>query len=243
MKKIIVNCLVGVILISASPFAHSVQETIESLPDTSGLIGTALVTSGYTGSFRTEYRGARAFANINPSGARWQAKCDSSQLSCASSKVYGEKRDLNSELSLRLPTIELIPLYIKYRDGTPASDVEIRLTNNINFRCAPSFFTSCSWNAAVYSPIVKQSSTESIQAYFTDSVGMITLVFVKERVWGTSAQDGFTIELVRSGGGSGNISKYDFTQAKPNDLVVLEIDSPSVECFCSTTFRAIYSRG
>ena len=224
MRKLMVSCLVGFTLISASPLALSAQITIESLSDTSGSVGTATVTLELPDPWKKGYRQAEAIA-CGPSGPKWNSTyCTVDGLGGAWVRVLRPIDVLSNQYPLLiLPTIELIPLYFTYRDGTPARDVEVEQITTGSFCAIPSMPEStCIWRPAIYSPIVKTWG-ENQRSYFTDSEGKITLVVIKETM-----PTNFTVRLARRNW-EGARSEYDFANAKANDRVVFDMDSPSAE--------------
>ena len=235
MRKLMVSCLVGFTLISASPFALSEQITIENIPDTSGSMALAVVSREEGDPWHDGVRGASAYA----CGPKWEStNCSLVGLGGAWARAGTTFKNTSQIFpSLVLPSIELIPLYFTYRDGTPARDVEVEQIQTADiFPCViPSVVLSlkfnldftgtyCDWKPGIYSPIVKTSS-ENQRAYFTDSEGRILLVVIKER---TQSDRGFNVTLAQKGFW-GARSEYDFANAKANDRVVFDMDSPSVE--------------
>jgi hypothetical protein len=238
MRKIIVKCLAGFFIISASPSAPAAQTTIGSIPDTSGSMGTATITTQAVGPYAKGYKNASSFVTIDSSGAKWQSECGGSNgIWCASAGVIRETENLEADISslpLKLPTIELIPLYFEYRDGTPASNSEI-VGGGDNLVCKVDDTSRCNWNANIYSPIVKMAANQREQRYFTDNEGKFFLVLVKERVRGEWSGGGISVNLIRdgvrynAGKGTGQTGNYNFAEAQPNNRIRFDIDSPSAK--------------
>ena len=237
-RRLIVKCLVGLFLLSPSPSAISAvydepaRITIEYVPDTSGSMGTATITSAIPG-WNQGYKSAMAFA-CGPSGLKWNSSnCDPyGHKIPAKVEVIEPIANFSDNPVITLPTIELIPLYFTYRDGTPARDLEVGYGGG-TFRCTTTWSVvghqgTCNWNPALFSPFVKASLNDpDRQSYFTDGEGKITLVVVKERKSGEEGEMG--VELIYKKGYGGVSAQIDFSKVKANDRLVFNLESPSEE--------------